>query len=403
MHMTGNINNVAKLATIPQPTKPQTVTSIPLETRTPLYAGSCPHCAPSASLKSTVASFLALPKTFATGLESSAAPEHRLHTKEQHANGLQQRLSNKFLQQLNNEIQHQIQQQVQKIQQQVQPISTSTFQKARCGQTGETQSLLPPPDRAPQGVKNNTHDLHAVTELSPQQYVGSRWSHHTPGIEMASPVLSAGTLRRTPTTNRLKRSCSGPINGMFQPWDTLAPPNTISDTCAQRMQWLQSWSAEAQGSKEKQLLATLKELNARPDFALVDVWRVFDPEGAGISEARGVQDGFSRLGIRCSSQEAHCFIWYYCPPHPLGLTFPIFASLFAAGGDEQLPLLRCIQQQNPSTVPAAYLALSSTTRKLLATFLRLALDKAISRWVSRSFKQSGLSATPTVSGNLMVC
>lgn len=57
------------------------------------------------------------------------------------------------------------------------------------------------------------------------------------------------------------------------------------------------------------------------------------------------------------------------------LTFPIFAGLFAGGGDEQIPLLRCIEQQNPCTVPAAYLALSARTRRLLATFLRLALDK----------------------------
>ncbi|KAL8424274.1 hypothetical protein Efla_002892 [Eimeria flavescens] len=176
----------------------------------------------------------------------------------------------------------------------------------------------------------------------------------------------------------LERSRSGPLPGPAQ--NTVrfasAPPLPVFTACVRQQKLLDSRLGEAAEEKERQLHAILKELTIRQDFSLVDVWRVFDPEGAGVSEVKGVQDGMSRLGIRCSPQEAKNFIWYYCPADQSGLTFPAFAGLFAVGGEEQLHLLLCVEHQNPCTVPAAYLALSAKTRRLLATFLRLALDKA---------------------------
>ncbi|KAL8270457.1 hypothetical protein Esti_005604 [Eimeria stiedai] len=185
----------------------------------------------------------------------------------------------------------------------------------------------------------------------------------------------------------LERCRSGPLLTTAQHLTLLtgADPPPVASACIQGQQLLGSWSGEAAAAKERQLHETLKDLTTRPDFCLVDVWRVLNPEGNGVSDAKGVQDGMSRLGIRCFPEEAESFIWYYCPPDLTGLTFPVFAGLFAVGGDKQLPLLQCMDNENPCTIPAAYLALSAKTRKMLATFLRLALDKAsISREIEVS-------------------
>ncbi|CDI77142.1 hypothetical protein EAH_00004350 [Eimeria acervulina] len=268
--------------------------------------------------KGAVASVPALPNTASTARKRSPSPgrsAHCPHTKQHSTNELQQHLSGKILQQLRTEVQQRLQQKVkEQLHTYRQQIPTPTNQKTLCDRRANGQIVHLPQPEAPQDKGSA-----AQAEMDMlQQHDRTRWSSETSATGTATPVFLSGSRGKKRGPSRLKRSYSGPVNATFQLWDQPALPNPVPEACEQRMQWLQSWSSEAQGLKEKQLLATLKELNTRPDFALVDVWRVFDPEGAGISEARRVQDGFSRLGIRCSGQEAQCFIWYYCPPHPIG-------------------------------------------------------------------------------------
>lgn len=52
---------------------------------------------------------------------------------------------------------------------------------------------------------------------------------------------------------------------------------------------------------------------------MADVWRVFDGgSGCGVCTPQLLQEGLSRLGVRCSPLQAKSFVWYFCPPHAGG-------------------------------------------------------------------------------------
>ncbi|EPR59333.1 EF hand domain-containing protein [Toxoplasma gondii TgCatPRC2] len=62
---------------------------------------------------------------------------------------------------------------------------------------------------------------------------------------------------------------------------------------------------------ERKLDKYRKSLSMRPDFNLLDFWRLFDTAGKGYSTAREVEDAMSALHVHVTPHEAHLFIKQY--------------------------------------------------------------------------------------------
>lgn len=256
-------NSGGQLATASPRTTPHAIADISTATPPQLHTGSCLHCASMIFPKGAVASVPALPNTASTARKRSPSPgrsAHCPHTKQHSTNELQQHLSGKILQQLRTEVQQRLQQKVkEQLHTYRQQIPTPTNQKTLCDRRANGQIVHLPQPEAPQDKGSA-----AQAEMDMlQQHDRTRWSSETSATGTATPVFLSGSRGKKRGPSRLKRSYSGPVNATFQLWDQPALPNPVPEACEQRMQWLQSWSSEAQGLKEKQLLATLKELNTR--------------------------------------------------------------------------------------------------------------------------------------------
>ncbi|PFH34793.1 EF hand domain-containing protein [Besnoitia besnoiti] len=68
---------------------------------------------------------------------------------------------------------------------------------------------------------------------------------------------------------------------------------------------------EHQIDMERKLDRYRKSLSMRPDFNLLDFWRLFDTTSKGYSTAREVVDAMNALHVHVSPHEAHLFIKHY--------------------------------------------------------------------------------------------
>ena len=178
---------------------------------------------------------------------------------------VQQQFHKQLLQQLQNQLQKQLEEQLQQqLQSQIQQLQWNTRSLA----PREASYGYIAPQLATQRHLHHTIHLGAPQLRERRQHQQKRPHSRTAvqrHVKTASGERTACPVTCSAGGRGLVRCHSGPLSATTQPSNQFlsSPPLPVPAACVQRQQWLQSWTADAQGSKEQQLHTTIKELSTR--------------------------------------------------------------------------------------------------------------------------------------------